>query len=170
MSLLHTQKLSIHLKPVIISSKITVQALTGWTLQTLNGNPLTCPGDRGIAQEQSRARQPRILPPAVPAALLSWGSFVPRRFTGAPARSLSQESPEGRGAHGHLSAGTLAPGPGEVWKFLLTARQLWAPSPSCVSHTAWRHQLLQRTGELWNSPVDFHATLFKQTCLQMQPC
>lgn len=70
----------------------------------MNGDPLiwvVLPrGMETFAQEQPRARTGEELSLLVP-------RFCDTAFHCAPAGSLSEESPEGWGAHGHLSARIL---------------------------------------------------------------
>lgn len=118
-----------------------------------------------FAQEQSRAGAGEE-PPACAGSEHSLG-LVTQRSAGA---SSVRREPRGMGST--RSAGTLAPGLGKLWKFLPTASlTVNSLTPLCESNrlkTSVSHaEALQRMRELWNSAVNVHAPLFKQTHSQM---
>lgn len=78
----------------------------------MNGNPLTLFGAPAAANGGVCIRADRgvgrggAFPPVAPASARSAGAVLSRSVSQVPLpRSLSEESPEGRGAHGHRQQG-----------------------------------------------------------------
>lgn len=132
------KSLSIHLKPVIFPSKITVQ---GWIIQRINGNPPALFGAPAAANggicpraEQGTGGWEAFPPAAAASARSVWSHSVSR----VPwPRFLSEESPRDGKYTVSRDTGSWPRRGVEILAFCKPSCEF----PSCVSQTAWGHRL-----------------------------